>query len=84
LVDLGLEIGGQLKQLYEIKSSSDLQSIYTGIGQLMFHSGGGPDVVKFLVLPGEELTTEIVKVLNSFEIDLLRYTIHSGKVKFLT
>ena len=50
-IDIAVTENGNLQKLYEIKTGNDKQSIYTGIGQLIFHSGAKSEVEKILVLP---------------------------------
>lgn len=52
-IDLGVEISGRLAEIYEVKSSADLQSVYTALGQLIFHSRGDSITKKILVLPSK-------------------------------
>ncbi len=84
-IDLGVQENGKLTRIYEVKTSSDRQSIYTGIGQLMFHSFEDNKIEKVLVLPEEEYQKEIAEILAKLNIKILTYTIVDGeKVKFNT
>jgi len=81
-IDLGIEIGGHLRQLYEVKSSADSHAVYTGTGQLMLHSLLGTDVDKTLVLPKGEISQTLRKRLASLDIGVLEYRIKGAKVTF--
>jgi hypothetical protein len=83
-VDLGIQVDGYTKHIFEVKSSADLQSIYTGIGQLMFHSSGRPKIQKTMVLPKERLAPTILGVLNQLQIKLLKYEIRGNRIEFMT
>lgn len=82
-VDLGIRIDGYTKHIFEVKSSADLQSIYTGIGQLMFHSSGLLKIQKTMVLPKERLSPTIMEVFNQLQINILKYEIHGNIIEFM-
>lgn len=84
LIDLGLQVDGKTRHIFEVKSSSDRQSIYAGIGQLMFHSLGSASVKKTLVLPSGENTKELTELLKEIDIEIIFYEINKGKVLFMT
>lgn len=81
-IDLGVQIGGQVRHLYEVKSSADLHSPYTGTGQLMLNSLEGTRVTQTLVLPKGELSRRMRKRLTDLGINVLEYRIKGGKVTF--
>jgi hypothetical protein len=83
LIDLGIQVNGKTCEIFEVKSSSDRQSIYTGIGQLMFHTSGKPNIGKTLVLPSDEFPKRLIRILNQLGIHLLKYEIKRGQVKFV-
>lgn len=83
-IDLAVEVGNELTQLYEVKSSADQQSIYTAIGQLMFHSVGEPKAAKTIVIPEGELDSHIGKTLSLLSVAILEYRIRAGNVQFST
>jgi hypothetical protein len=52
LIDLGVsDSNGKLEVIYEVKTENDRQSIYTAIGQLLFHSQADDAINKVVVLP---------------------------------
>lgn len=83
LVDLGVQKLGKTQKLFEIKTSADRQSIYTGIGQLMFHSAGNSKIEKILVLPLEDYKKANSEIIGKIDIKVITFTISvEGKVKF--
>ncbi len=84
MIDLGVQADGKIKHIFEVKSSSDRQSIYAGIGQLMLHSSGSSTIKKTLVLPGDNNFKKLAIVLRKIDIDLLYYEINNGNVKFMS
>jgi len=82
-VDLGFCRGKKITSLYEVKTSCNRQSIYTGIGQLMVHSAGDKTVKKTLVLPEpDKLGAEICNTLHALGIDLVYYERKGSRVRF--
>jgi len=51
LIDIAIAGDRNLEKIFEVKTGNDKQSIYTGIGQLIFHSKADPNIHKILVLP---------------------------------
>lgn len=85
LIDLGIQKSGETQKIFEVKTLAERQSIYTGIGQLMFHSAENSNIEKILVFPLEEYNKTISKILGKLNITVLTYTISDeGKVKFST
>jgi hypothetical protein len=84
LIDLGIQKNGKTRHIFEVKSSSDRQAIYTGIGQLMFHTLGNPNIKKTLVLPLDKYRSRLINIFNQLGIDILKYEIKKGQVKFMT
>ncbi|MFT5266221.1 MAG: hypothetical protein ACI8YQ_004985 [Polaribacter sp.] len=82
-IDLGIRTEKAIKELFEVKTSTDRQSIYTGVGQLMFHSGGDASVRKTLVLPeGNKAPKDLGIRMSSIGVSILYFSIIKGKVKF--
>mgnify|MGYP003620596669 FL=1 len=84
-IDLGVEINGSLKDLYEVKTNISRNSIYTGIGQLMFHSVTIEGCTKNLVIPAsEDLSQDIKLILENLNIKIIRYKIERKRIKILS
>jgi hypothetical protein len=84
LIDLGVEQSGELVEIYEVKSSVDRQSVYSGVGQLIVHSEGDASVRKFLVVPLDQLFPKLVTKLKKLGIETIGYQIQKGKITFTT
>lgn len=70
------------KVLFEIKTDTSSTSIYTAIGQLMFHGAGQNKIPRrILVIPEKpnKITLEILKKLN---IEILSYKLDNNGVTF--
>lgn len=72
--------------LYEVKTGSDSQSIYTGIGQLYFHAAAlsrkfqGKKVVRHLVIPFAPTATNREIVCKELGIKIVTFNISGQKV----
>lgn len=85
LIDLGIQKSGKTRKIFEVKTLADRQSIYTGVGQLMFHSAENSNIEKVLVFPLDGYEKNISKIFGKLNITVLTYTIsNEGKVKFST
>lgn len=72
-IDLALEVDQVLQRIYEVKTSTDSQSIYTAVGQLYMHSAGAEDIEKWMVLPGPDENTVLLNCLQALDISVLWY-----------
>ena len=75
LIDLGIQKSGKTQKIFEVKTLADRQSIYTGIGQLIFHSAENRNIEMSLVLPLEGYDKNISKILGKINITVFTYTI---------
>lgn len=81
LIDLGIECRGNLRVLYEVKSSASRQSLYTAIGQLLVHARQSSQVERYVVVPeGEAIPKDILNTLAELSVDVLRYTINGERI----
>ena len=80
-IDLACEENGNLKKVFEVKTSSDSQSIYTAVGQLFMHSAGST-ASKYIVLPMNVDNSDLVGCLDSLEIKILWFTLIDGVYEF--
>jgi hypothetical protein len=80
LIDLYVRNGTAMTEIYEVKTSTDRQSIYTAIGQLVSHSvGAAADVKRTLVIPEGALPPDLDRCLDSLSVRVRRFTLSSGK-----
>ena len=70
--DLMLVADNELKVLFEVKTTVTLQSVCTGLGQLLLHSATAQDASLVLVLP-EKPSTDIAHQLKARGVKLLYY-----------
>lgn len=81
-IDLAVVVKKSISKLYEVKTSSSRQDIYTAIGQLSVHSGTS-GCERFMVLPDEnKLPSDILKALKRINISVIRYTVSGKKIHF--
>jgi len=84
-IDLAVETKKKIL-LYEVKTGSDSQSIYTGIGQLYFHAAAlarkFPDkkVVRHLVIPYAPAAANREKVCKELGIEIITFTTSSNRI----
>lgn len=81
LIDLFVCVGEVMTEIYEVKTSTDRQSIYTAIGQLINHSiDASPTVKRTLVLPEGTISTDLERCLKSLSISLRRFVINGRDI----
>ncbi|MDV2080484.1 hypothetical protein [Marinobacter xestospongiae] len=79
-IDLGLEVGGVLSELYEVKTSSSRSDMYTAIGQLVVHSCGS-STQRYLVLPSPaKIPLDVEASLNELKIQVIQYELTKDEV----
>jgi len=73
LIDLSISTNMKILELYEVKTGSDRQSIYSAIGQLMVHDRNG-DSKKYIVIPDDgDLQDDVAAALVRMEISVIRF-----------
>lgn len=73
---------GRTVALFEVKTSMDTTSIYTGVGQLPIHGAALPaNVPRVLVVP-DSPTGELAVALGKVGIVVLPYAVTDGSVRF--
>lgn len=73
LIDLGVEVGGELVEVFEVKTSTARSYIYAAIGQLMVH-GTSDECRRVIVLPQKEpIAPDLKEALQRLNIELLRF-----------
>jgi len=76
LIDLAVSDGGVITEVYEAKTSTDRQVLYTAIGQLIVHSAEQGKARRFLVLPNDgTLPDDIQTAIKAHHIELLRFDV---------
>ncbi len=80
--DALLKLALLIQRIYEVKTATDTQSIYTAVGQLYMHSAGAPDIEKWMVLPGPEENEQLIHCLNTLNISVLWYQIEGESCNF--
>ncbi|TLS68645.1 hypothetical protein FEF65_02765 [Mariprofundus erugo] len=84
-IDLAVETEKEVL-LYEVKTGSDSQSIYTGIGQLYFHAAAltrkfrGKKVIRHLVIPYAPAAANREKVCKELGIEIITFTTSSKRI----
>jgi len=84
-IDLGIQSKGLLKELYEVKTGCDRQSLYSAIGQVIVHDDGQDGRCKrFLVLPNaDHIPDDLARALTRARISILRFEIRGDEVRIL-
>lgn len=79
LIDLGVEVGSDLTEVFEVKTSAKRPDIYCAIGQLMVH-GKAKNCRRIIVLPhGELIATGMEDALRRVGIELLHFKLDDHK-----
>ena len=73
LIDLYVRKNGRRTEVYEVKTATDRQSLYTAIGQLAVHgsSAGVPRLL--LVIPTGAITDDVHRAISSMSVEVVRY-----------
>lgn len=80
--DLFIHDGNSPKVLFEIKSNSSTQSIYSAVGQLLVYSIPMNDSVKLIAVLPNRLKARVKERLNSLGIEILYYSWENDEPKF--
>jgi len=73
LIDMGVAVGHELVEVFEVKSSTARSDIYAAIGQLMVH-GTTDECRRVMVLPQTELiASDLMEALQRLNIELLKF-----------
>jgi hypothetical protein len=72
----------KILELYEVKTGSDRQSIYSAIGQLMVHDRNG-ESHKSIVIPDDgDLQDDVAVALERMDISLIRFNYSDSGFSF--
>jgi len=77
----GLSKNGKVDFLFEVKTKTDSQSIYTAIGQLYYNSCGQSPKGLILVCPSD-LSVQARKIISDLGIKICTFTLKSGTTRF--
>jgi hypothetical protein len=84
LIDLGVAVGRELVEVYEIKTTAARSDVYSAIGQLMVH-GNATDCRRVIVLPQKEpIATDLANALQRLGIQLLEFKLDKVKATIVS
>lgn len=79
LIDMGVAVGNELIEVFEVKTSTVRSDLYAAIGQLMVH-GKSNECRRVMVLPQKELIASDLKdALQRLGIELLKFKLNEKK-----
>lgn len=83
LIDMGVAIGRELVEVFEVKTSTARPDVYGAIGQLMVH-GTATDCRRVIVLPHKEpIADDLKSALKRLKIELLHFKLNERKATIL-
>lgn len=83
LFDLGVAVGPELVEIYEIKTSTARSHVYTALGQLMVH-GTAQKCRRVIVLPHDEpIARDLMEALKRLGIELLTFRLDKVKATII-
>lgn len=79
LIDLLVRKDDRITEVFEVKTSTDRQSLYTAVGQLMTHSvGAGPQIGRTLVIPEGAVPDDLLGCMQELAIAVRRFRLDEG------
>lgn len=72
-VDLAIRFNKTITTIFEVKTSTNSQSIYTAVGQLLMHSAGLDLVEKYIVIPKSDFNHGMTLCLTTLNIKIIWY-----------
>lgn len=80
LIDMGVAVGRDLVEVFEVKTSTGRSDVYGAIGQLMVH-GTAADCRRVLVLPhNEPIAADLKNGLQRLGIELVKFKLDEQSV----
>ena len=73
IIDLYVKRGLKWTEVYEVKTSTDRQSLYTAIGQLIVHAHSAGEPKLSLVTPDGHIAGHIAGAAEAMDIRMIRY-----------
>ncbi|MGA7713469.1 MAG: hypothetical protein WCA81_16325 [Rhizomicrobium sp.] len=84
LIDLGVAVGSELVEVYEVKTSAERSNIYTAIGQIMVH-GTAESCQRAIVLPkSESVQRDLGDALKRLDIEIVRFELSDTECVILS
>lgn len=84
LIDLGVAVGRELVEVYEVKTVTARSDVYSAIGQLMVH-GNATDCRRVIVLPQKEpIAADLADALQRLGIQLLEFKVDKVKATIVS
>jgi hypothetical protein len=82
LIDLYVLRNKIMTEIYEVKTDTSRQTLYTAIGQLLVHTGTRQNVKQFVVLPvGEVIPHDVENTFNHLNVSIVRFTLKALTVE---
>ncbi len=79
LIDMGVAVGRDLVEVFEVKTSTGRSDVYGAIGQLMVH-GTAADCRRVIVLPHKEpIAADLKDALQRLGIELVKFKLDEQK-----
>ena len=83
LIDLGVAVGRDLIEVYEVKTRAARSDIYCAIGQLMVHGTANTCRRVLLLADNESLAPDLTDALQRLGVKLLRLVLDEEKATIL-
>ena len=77
-IDLFVHQDNEIKKLFEIKTTSSTQSLYSAVGQLLIYSIPISNVVDLILVSPDKLKDPVVKRLAELRIKILYFDFNNG------
>lgn len=81
--DLFIHNRGQITTLFEVKTTSSTQSLYSAVGQLLLYSIPIGKEVKLIAVLPDKLSKSVTKRFHSLGIDILYYVWNNDEPTFI-
>lgn len=84
-MDLGIAVSNKLTEIYEVKTNTDRQTLYTAIGQILVHDAVGTDSIqRYIVIPcNGSMPHDVERALKRFQIKVLHFELTDIAVRIL-
>lgn len=81
-IDLYITKRGNVKAIFEVKTSIDTQTLYAAIGQLLLHGHNSEKIPKLYLVIGSRLKNKISDILNNLGIDIILFKKRNNNYTF--